>query len=95
MRIAEAELRRLRNEVPIALAIRQLGIPHKLRDGLLRFCCPLCNDFHTATHPTTNLGRCFRCRTNFNPLDLVMVVRRLPFVEAVRWLRQLLPGAPQ
>ena len=95
MRIAAAELRRLRNAVPVDEVIRQLGIPHKRRDGLLRFCCPLCSDFHTATHHSTNLARCFRCRRNFNPLDLVIVVERVSFLDAVSWLRPLLPGAPQ
>ena len=37
----------------------------------------------TATNPRTNLGRCFRCQRNFNPIDLVMVVKRYTFLQAV------------
>jgi hypothetical protein len=40
----------------------------------------------TACHPKTNLGRCFRCQRNFNPIDLVMVVKGLCFQEAVQFL---------
>jgi DNA primase len=76
-------LRRLRNEVLISEIIQVLDIPSKTRDGYLRFLCPLCNEFMTACHPKTNLGRCFRCQRNFNPIDLVMVVKGLCFQEDV------------
>lgn len=79
-------LRRLRNEVLISEIIQVLDIPFKTRDGYLRFLCPLCNEFMTACHPKTNLGRCFRCQRNFNPIDLVMVVKGLCFQEAVQFL---------
>ena len=68
-------LRRLRNEALITQVIQVLDIPAKTRDGYLRFLCPLCNEFMTACHLKTNLGRCFRCQRNFNPIDLVMVVK--------------------
>ena len=79
-------LRRLRNEVLITQTIQVLDVPAKTRDGYLRFLCPLCNEFMTACHPKTNLGRCFRCERNFNPIDLVMVVNGLCFQEAVQFL---------
>jgi DNA primase len=79
-------LRRLRNEVLITKTIQVLDIPAKTRDGYLRFLCPLCNEFMTACHPKTNLARCFRCERNFNPIDLVMVVKGLCFQEAVQFL---------
>ena len=79
-------LRRLRNEVLISEIIQVLDIPSKTRDGYLRFLCPFCNEFMTACHPKTNLGRCFRCQRNFNPIDLVMVVKGLCFQEAVQFL---------
>ena len=88
-RITDTELRRLRNEVDIAQLIQRLGIPSKRCDGYFRFLCPICSDFHTATSPHTNLARCFRCCENFNPIDLVMRVERLSFLEAVRFLRPL------
>ena len=86
-------LRRLRNEVLITQIIHVLDIPSKTRDGYLRFLCPLCNEFMTACHPKTNLGRCFRCQRNFNPIDLVMVVKGLCFQEAVQFLLVYEKGA--
>lgn len=87
-RIDANELRALRNAIPVTGVLENLEIPWKVRDGLVRFLCPLCNDGHTATHPVTNLARCFRCRRNFNTIDLVMLVRRISFLNAVRYLRE-------
>ena len=88
-------LRSLRNDIPISRLIRlHLELPSKERDGFLRFLCPLCREFHTATNPRTNLGRCFRCRVNFNPIDLVMALEACSFVDAVKMLAPLLK-APQ
>ena len=82
----------LRNQVAIAELIRdRLQLPCKLSEGLFRFLCPLCAEFHTATNPRTNLARCFRCRRNFNTIDLLMLVDHCTFVEAVMSLRRLLP----
>lgn len=84
-------LRSLRNDIPINDLIRlHLDLPWKEREGYLRFLCPLCNDFHTATNPETNLARCFRCRVNFNPIEIVMAVRNCGFVDAVDALAPLL-----
>lgn len=88
-RISKAELYRLRNEVEIEALIRYLEIPWKKSEGYFRFLCPLCLDFHTATHPRTNLARCFRCRQNFNPIDLLIVVCGMSFLDAVRYLRKI------
>lgn len=88
-------LHRLRNEVLITQVIQVLDIPFKTRDGYLRFLCPLCNEFMTACHPKTNLGRCFRCQRNFNPIDLVMVVKGMCFQEAVRFLLDYEQGAQE
>jgi hypothetical protein len=84
--IAKEELHRLRNQIEIAALIRHLEIPWKETEGYFRFLCPLCSDFHTATNPNTNLARCFRCKKNFNPIDLVIVVCGMSFLEAVRYL---------
>ena len=89
-KISAADLRRLRNDIGIDEVIDRLHIPWKRRDGYLRFLCPRCGDFHTATNPRTNLGRCFRCRENFNPVDLVMVQERTSFLDAVRRLRRMM-----
>jgi DNA primase len=84
-------LKSLRNDIAIDdLIRRRLDIPTKKRDGYLRFLCPHCSDFHTATNPATNLARCFRCGVNFNPIDIVMAVERCGFVDAVNRLVPLL-----
>lgn len=88
-RISKAELRSLRNEVDVAVILRHLEIPWKIREGYFRFLCPLCSDFHTATNPRTNLARCFRCGKNFNPIDLVILVLGKSFLDAVCYLREL------
>jgi len=89
-KISAADLRRLRNDIGIDEVIDRLQIPWKRRDGYLRFLCPRCGDFHTATNSRTNLARCFRCRENFNPVDLVMVQERTSFLDAVRRLRRMM-----
>lgn len=87
-------LRALRNDISIDELIRMSSeLPSKEREGFLRFLCPLCGDFHTATNPKTNLARCFRCRKNFNPIDLVMAVKACRFTEAVDLLAPLLKAA--
>ncbi len=88
--IPRQRLWRLRNEVPVDRVLEELGVPTKMRDGYLRFLCPLCRDFNTAINPKTNLGRCFRCRRNFNTIDLVLIVDRCEFLEAVSWLEKIL-----
>lgn len=86
-------LRLLRNHIPInTLITSTLKIPFKRSENYLRFLCPLCGDFHTATNPRTNLARCFRCQKNFNPIDMVMIVNSCSFLEAVRFLKPLLPS---
>jgi len=82
-------LRSLRNEFPIARALEVLDLPVKIADGYARFRCPRCGEFNTATKCETNLARCFRCEENFNPIDLVMLVRRLNFIDAVDFLIEL------
>lgn len=91
-RFSKEELYRLRNLIRIDLLIDlELGIPSKEIGGLFRFSCPLCGKFHTAVNPRTNLARCFRCDRNFNPIDMVMIVKGLGFVDSVQYLRRLLP----
>ena len=81
-------LRKLRNELIIDRIIEILKLEVRSRNGIIRFQCPLCYRFHTATNPKTNLGRCFDCRTNFNPIDLVMAATRCSFVETVDFLKK-------
>ena len=95
-RFSPEMLRRLRNDIPIARLIGDvLGIPSKISEGYFRFLCPLCADFNTATNPKTNLARCFRCERNFNPIDIVMLDKRMNFVEAVGYLRGIVTIRPK
>jgi predicted RNA-binding Zn-ribbon protein involved in translation (DUF1610 family) len=82
-------LRSLRNDLPISRVLQVLSVPLKTSEGYLRFLCPHCGDFNTATKSDTNLARCFRCEQNFNPIDLVMAVKRINFVDAVEFLLRL------
>lgn len=86
---SDAELRRLRNEIPVRWVIETLlELPTKEVEGVYRFLCPVCNEFETGLNPHANLGRCFRCRKNFNPIELVMTERGLNFVQSVKLLHQ-------
>lgn len=89
--IPSEKLRRIRNDLAIDDVLRGLGVPTKLREGYLRFLCPLCGEFNTATNPRTNLARCFRCKRNFNTVDLTMIVAQASFLEAVHQLEVRLP----
>jgi len=89
------ELFKLRNLIPVDMLIRdRLNLPCKMREGYFRFLCPVCNEFQTAVNPKTNLARCFRCEKNFNPIDLVMIVEDVGFIESVQYLQKLLPSIP-
>jgi hypothetical protein len=82
------ELHILRNDIAIdALIEKALCIPSRIADGYFRFLCPLCKESNTAVNPETNLARCFRCKENFNTIDLVMTIRKLDFVQSVRFLQ--------
>lgn len=88
--ITRQRLWQIRNELAIDRVLEELGVDTKTREGYLRFLCPLCREFNTATNPRTNLARCFRCQRNFNTIDLVLVVDGLDFLAAVAWLEELL-----
>lgn len=79
-------MRALRNKIPINDVIRRLDLPAKEVEGYFRFLCPVCNEFNTSTNPKTNLGRCFRCGENYNPIDLVIAVKKMGFRQAVQYL---------
>jgi len=81
-------LKMLRNRIPIdKIIVQVLNMSLKPNCHRLRFCCPKCYGFHTATSSKTNLARCFDCKKNFNPIDLVMAVAGYSFVEAVEYLK--------
>jgi DNA primase len=89
-RYSKEFLKTLRNEIPIAILIADLlRLPHKVSEGYFRFLCPICAEFNTATNKKTNLARCFRCEKNFNPIDMVMQVKRVGFIDAVGYLNEI------
>ncbi len=81
-------LRKLRNDININEVIGALRLETRGGTDLLRFHCPLCRRFHTATNPKTNLARCFDCKVNFNPIDLVMETTRCSFIDSVEFLKK-------
>jgi hypothetical protein len=86
-RFNNKELFAVRNHIPIRYVIEKLlAIPWETAQGLFRFRCPLCAGWNTAIKPETNLSRCFKCATNYNAIDLCMLVRHTNFVESVRFL---------
>lgn len=90
-RISADHLRRIRNDIDLPELIRfHLDLPCKNQEGYFRFLCPLCGEFNTAVNPKTNLGRCFCCKTNLNPVDLVMIVKHYSFLQTVAYLEKLL-----
>jgi len=92
MMIAKGYLRQLRNEINTTTLIADiLQMEHRWRENRFRFLCPVCHEFNTAINPKTNLGRCFCCQRNFNPIDLVMITKRLAFLDAVNFLENYLP----
>jgi len=94
-RFSNQEIYSLRNKIPIAILIEKtLCIPSRMSDGAFRFLCPLCNEFNTAVNPKTNLARCFRCEKNFNTIDLVILVKKMDFVNTVRFLKNYRKNIP-
>ncbi|MCP3871829.1 MAG: hypothetical protein GY699_01530 [Desulfobacteraceae bacterium] len=81
-------LSKLRNRISIDQVIDRLMIDIRQGKNLRRFRCPLCDRFHTATNSTTNLGRCFECQKNFNPIDLVMAATAYDFIGTVEFLKK-------
>ena len=85
--ITKPYLRRLRNQVDLRwLMVEVLDLEHRHRGGRFRFLCPACQGFETAVNPATNLGRCFTCLKNYNPIDLVILVKHYDFLQAVNFL---------
>jgi DNA primase len=88
-RFSRQELFELRNSISLRSVVESLlNLPSKYSDGVYRFLCPKCGEFKAALNPITNLGRCFRCQTNFNTIELVMEEQAVNFVQAVRTLQQ-------
>lgn len=88
-RFSSEELYKLRNSIPINTLIEKLKVECRNSDGYLRFQCPVCGGWHTATKEKTNLARCFSCQRNFNPIDLAMICKNRSFIDSVRFLKRM------
>ena len=94
-RFTPEELTFLRNRVPISCVIETLlDLPTRSTHGKLSFACPVCGGFDTSVKAAHNLARCFVCRQNFNPIELVMHQLKSGFVDSVKWLKKRI-SAPQ
>lgn len=89
------QLRSLRNDVPVLVAIFHLRIPTRMCRMRLTFRCPACGGFDTAVNSRANLARCFRCERNFNSIDLIMAEQNSSFLEAVRAVKALRASRPE
>jgi hypothetical protein len=70
-------LRRLRNELPMAVTIAALGRegpPAKMSEGYFRFLCPRCGEMRAIVNPRNNLAHCLSCKKNLNNIDLLMTL---------------------
>ena len=82
-------LRKIRNEIPIdTVIISLLKLDTRMEYERLRFRCPLCHEYQTSINPKTNLARCFDCKQNFNPIDIVITVDHCGFIDAVEVLKK-------
>jgi hypothetical protein len=94
-RFSPEELTFLRNRLPISCVIESLlELPTRSSHGKLSFACPVCGGFDTSINAAHNLARCFACRQNFNPIELVMHQLKIGFVDSVKWLKKRMPAAP-
>jgi DNA primase len=94
-------LRRIRNDLPIAVVVAHLGRdgpPSKLRDGRFVFLCPRCREMLAYVNPKNNLAHCFACGVNLNTIDLLQACGH-DFLAAValleRWLEQYQARRPR
>ena len=82
-------LRSLRNDLPMAVVIQQLGddsLHSKYVEGRLRFVCHHCRELRAAVNPRNNLAHCFSCGKNINNIDLLLAAE-YGFIEAVQKLQ--------
>ena len=85
-------LRRLRNDLPMPVAIAALGRtgpPSKMSEGYFRFLCPHCGEMRATVNPRNNLAHCFTCKKNTNSIDL-LISEGYDFLSAVALLKRWL-----
>ena len=90
-RVHPEDVKRIRNEVPVQEVLGELR-PHTPPIGA-RLACPACGAYHAKVKRETNLLRCFGCKQNWNPIDLLVTYGGLSFPAAVERLRRRLAGA--
>jgi DNA primase len=83
-------LHRIRNEIPVLSLLERLDWPTKYREGEFFSLCPSCQEFQVKKTPEANLGHCFHCDRNFNPIDFTMLIEQVNFVSAIEMLDPLL-----
>src|SRR5271168_2100807 len=87
-------LRRIRNDLPMAVTIAALGRagpPSKMSEGYFHFLCPHCGEMLATVNPRNNLAHCFCCKKNLNNIDLLMTLDydfRAAVALLERWLDQ-------
>jgi DNA primase len=92
-RFSPNELSFLRNRIPVDRVIENLlELPTRRNHDKLSFACPVCGGFDTSINTSHNLARCFACRKNFNPIELVMHHLHVGFVDSVKWLKSRIPA---
>ena len=85
-------LRRIRNDLPMAVTIAALGRegpPSKMSAGYFRFLCPQCGQMRATVNPRNNLAHCFDCKKNLNNIDLLISLD-YTFLDAVALLERFL-----
>jgi hypothetical protein len=90
--ISKELLRRLRNDLPMAVTIAtlgQAGPPSKMSEGYFRFLCPRCGEMRATVNPRNNLAHCFCCKKNLNNIDL-LISQGYDFRDAVALLESWL-----
>ncbi len=83
------ELQQLR-DLPIEEVAWRLGMEVTQHKAL----CPFHDDHHASLsfNVKKNCFRCFVCEAKGGTIDLVMKVRRVGFIEACRWLGEVVSG---
>jgi DNA primase len=93
-RIADQELKRLKDEVSVQRLVEASGIELKKAGKDFAGVCPFHED-DTASlvvTPGKNLWHCFGCGAAGGPIDWVMKTKGVSFRHAVEWLREGVPA---
>lgn len=86
-RFTKEELFRARNAIPVRIVVEKLSkLATKEIEGVVRHLCPVCNELQGSFNPNANLSRCWRCKKNFNPIDILMAATGLSFSQSVKKL---------